>query len=145
MRVSLKKADLEKMFQAKAILDKEYRRHYTHHQLALMLNTNEYKLKHGFKQTFHVTLYEYLTRMRIQKAKDLLAYTDYPVSRVAAEVGFPNASNFSKRFIQCTGVLPLEYRNQQSNTPDFTIFYPDLPVCRCNLRVSCLPLKYMSH
>lgn len=129
MRLKLKKADLEIMFRAKAILDKEYRQHYTLRQFAVKLNTNEYKLKHGFKQTFKVTLYEYLTRVRIQKAKDLLAYTDYPVSRVAAQVGFPDASNFSKRFKQCTGLLPLEYRNRRSNTPDFTIFYPDLPVC----------------
>lgn len=129
MRLKLKQADLELMFQAKAILDKEYRQHYTLQQFALKLNTNEYKLKHGFKQTFKVTLYEYLTQVRIQKAKDLLAYTDYPVSRVAAAVGFPDASNFSKRFKQCTGLLPLEYRNRQTNTPDFTIFYPDLPVC----------------
>jgi AraC-like DNA-binding protein len=130
MRLKLKREDLEKMFLAKAILDKEYKQHYTNQQLALKLNTNEYKLKHGFKQTFRVTLYEYLTQVRIQKAKDLLAYTDYPVSRVAADVGFPDASNFSKRFKQRTGVLPLEYRNRQSNTPDFTIFYPDLPVCQ---------------
>lgn len=130
MRLKLKREDLDKMFLAKAILDKEYKQHYTNQQLAMKLNTNEYKLKHGFKQTFKVTLYEYLTRVRIQKAKDLLAYTDYPVSRVASDVGFPDASNFSKRFKQRTGVLPLEYRNQQSNTPDFTIFYPDLPICQ---------------
>jgi AraC-like DNA-binding protein len=128
MRLKLKKDDLEKMFLAKAILDKEYKKHYTNQQLAQKLNTNEHKLKHGFKQTFKITIYEYLTRVRMQKAKDMLAYTDYPVSRVAADVGFPDASNFSKRFKQCTGVLPLEYRNQQSNTPDFTIFYPDLPI-----------------
>src|SRR5688500_15482476 len=115
MRLKLKREDLEKMFLAKAILDKEYKQHYTNQQLALKLNTNEYKPKHGFKQTFRVTLYEYLTQVRIQKAKDLLAYTDYPVSRVAADVGFPDASNFSKRFKQRTGVLPLEYRNRQSN------------------------------
>ena len=130
MRLRLKKDDLEKMFLAKAILDNEYRQHYTNQQLAQKLNTNEYKLKHGFKQTFNLTLYEYLTTVRIQKAKDMLAYTDYPVSRVAADVGFPDSSNFSKRFKQCTGILPMEYRNKKSDTPDFTIFYPDLPICQ---------------
>jgi AraC-like DNA-binding protein len=110
MKLNLKQEDVEKLHLAKAILEKEYKQHYTNYQLARKVSTNEYKLKHGFKQTFKVNLYEFLTKIRIEKAKDLLKYTEDPVSRIAINVGYPDGGCFSKRFKQLTGFSPLKYR-----------------------------------
>jgi two-component system response regulator YesN len=60
-----------------------------------------------------MSLYEFLTNIRIEKAKDLLEYTEEPVSRVAAHVGFPDGGSFCKRFKQCTGFSPLKYRQMR--------------------------------
>lgn len=113
MQLNLRTEDVEKLHLAKAIIEKEYRQHYTNPQLARKVRTNEYKLKHGFKQTFHMSLYEFLTNIRIEKAKDLLEYTEDPVSRVAIHVGFPDGGRFCKRFKQCTGFSPLKYRQMR--------------------------------
>jgi AraC-like DNA-binding protein len=113
MKLNLKQEDVEKLHLAKAILEKEYRQHYTNYQLARKVSTNEYKLKHGFKQTFNMNLYEFLTSIRIEKAKDLLEFTEEPVSRVAINVGFPDGGSFSKRFKQLTGFSPLKYRQMK--------------------------------
>jgi|RhiMetdeSRZDD1v2_1073273.scaffolds.fasta_scaffold11603_11 AraC-like DNA-binding protein len=110
MKLNLKGEDVEKIHLAKAILEKEFRQHYTNHQLARKVSTNEYKLKHGFKQTFNINLYEFLTSIRIEKAKDMLEYTEEPIWRIAINVGFPDGSSFSKRFKQVTGFTPLTYR-----------------------------------
>ncbi|THU39208.1 helix-turn-helix transcriptional regulator [Niastella caeni] len=113
MKLNLRTEDVEKLHLAKAIIEKEYRQHYTSPQLAQKVRTNEYKLKHGFKQTFHMSLYEFLTNIRIEKAKDLLEYTEDPVSRVAINVGFPDGGSFCKRFKQYTGLSPLKYRQMR--------------------------------
>ena len=113
MHLNLRTEDVEKLHLVKAIIEKEYRQHYTNPQLARKVRTNEYKLKHGFKQTFHMSLYEFLTNIRIEKAKDLLEYTEEPVSRVANHVGFPDGGSFCKRFKQCTGFSPLKYRQMR--------------------------------
>jgi AraC-like DNA-binding protein len=113
MQLNLRTEDVEKLYLVKSIIEKEYRRHYTNPQLARKVRTNEYKLKHGFKQTFQVSLYEFLTNIRIEKAKDLLEYTEDPVARVAINVGFPDGGSFCKRFKQCTGFSPLKYRQMR--------------------------------
>jgi len=117
MILNLRREDVEKLHLAKAIIEKEYRQHYTNPQLARKVSTNEYKLKHGFKQTFHMSLYQFLTNIRIEKAKDLLEYTEEPVGRIAINVGFPDAGSFCKRFKQRTGFSPLKYR--QMRTAEF--------------------------
>jgi AraC-like DNA-binding protein len=117
MKLNLRSEDVEKLHLVKAIIEKEYRQHYTNLQLARKVSTNEYKLKHGFKQTFHMSLYKFLTNIRIEKAKDLLEFTEDPVSRVASNVGFPDGGSFCKRFKQCTGFSPLKYRQMRLAGP----------------------------
>lgn len=113
MILNLRREDVEKLHLVKAIIEKNYRHHYTNPQLARKVSTNEYKLKHGFKQTFHMSLYEFLTNIRIEKAKYLLEHTEEPVLRVAINVGFPDGGGFCKRFKQCTGFSPLKYRQMK--------------------------------
>jgi len=52
----------------------------------------------------------YITRMRMEKAKEYLRNTDWVVSRISVEVGYTNFSYFSKVFKEYTGKTPNEYR-----------------------------------
>lgn len=63
-----------------------------------------------FKRHMQSTPYNYLLRYRITRAKELLAETDLPVSRIATDVGFASESNFSYRFSQVVGESPTAYR-----------------------------------
>ena len=51
---------------------------------------------------------EYLTRKRMEHAKTLLMHTDYPVAVVALEVGYEDASAFSRRFRRHFGQSPMQ-------------------------------------
>lgn len=53
---------------------------------------------------------EYLTRLRIEKAKELLANTDWKVYAVAAAVGYEDAFYFSRLFKRIMGVSPGDWR-----------------------------------
>ena len=59
-----------------------------------------------FKKSFGVPLSAYLTERRMARAKTLLANTDYPVSVVAAFVGYDDASAFTRRFHAHHGQSP---------------------------------------
>ncbi len=63
-----------------------------------------------FKKKMGVTPYQYLLKLRIQKAKELLKLGQYSVSETAALCGFVNLSHFSSFFKEMTGCSPLEYR-----------------------------------
>lgn len=58
----------------------------------------------------------YLTRYRIQRAKQLLRHSALPVGAVAASVGFEDPFYFSRTFRRETGLSPTEYR-RRGETP----------------------------
>lgn len=67
-----------------------------------------------FKKTTGKNYTEYVTEIRIKKAKELLEHTELRVSDVAEMTGFSNANYFSQVFKKMTGLSPNEYR--QRNT-----------------------------
>lgn len=57
-----------------------------------------------------ISLPNYIAERRMEKAKEYLANSSIPVSRIATEVGYNNFSYFSKTFRELTGCTPNEYR-----------------------------------
>ena len=109
--MNLSNDDLHKIAQVKAILENEYRSSNTHSQLAKRVNTNESKLRKSFKLVTKKTIYEHLTGVRIEKAKEMLETTDEPVKAIAIKVGY-DVSNLVKQFKKITGTSPLEWRKK---------------------------------
>ena len=58
------------------------------------------------------TIEQYLIRLRIEKAKELLAYKDINVSEVAYRLGYASAAHFSRQFKKMAGVSPSIYRDE---------------------------------
>src|SRR5262249_17668021 len=54
----------------------------------------------------------YLTRRRIERAKDLLRLVNLTVTEVCLLVGFSSLGSFSARFAELVGVAPTQYRDQ---------------------------------
>ena len=53
---------------------------------------------------------EYLTLLRVEHAKDLLANTDMTIRDISIQVGYYDSGSFIRRFKQVTGETPLQYR-----------------------------------
>ncbi|HSU50555.1 MAG TPA: AraC family transcriptional regulator [Segetibacter sp.] len=109
--MKLSNDDLHKIAQVRSILENEYRCSNTHALLARRVNTNESKLRKGFKLVNNKTIYEYLIGVRIEKAKEMLETTDEPVKAIAIKVGY-DVSNLVKQFKKITGMAPLEWRKK---------------------------------
>lgn len=65
-----------------------------------------------FKQMTGKTFLEYLTDIRLEKAKDQLLGTDAPVADIASMVGFATSSYFGQLFRAATGLSPKRYRDR---------------------------------
>ena len=63
-----------------------------------------------FKESLHVSPYEYLLGVRMNKASLLLQATTLPVKQIAEMVGYKDALVFSKAFKQKIGISPKAFR-----------------------------------
>jgi two-component system response regulator YesN len=66
-----------------------------------------------FKQYSGETFVEFLTRVRMEKAKDLLNLTDIKIYEIASKVGYGESQYFSVIFKRHTGMTPKEYRSSR--------------------------------
>ncbi|MFC0472677.1 response regulator [Halalkalibacter kiskunsagensis] len=66
-----------------------------------------------FKQEYRETITDYVTKIRIDKAKELLENPYLKIYEVAEAVGYQNDKYFIKVFKKFEGQTPSEYRNQK--------------------------------
>lgn len=65
-----------------------------------------------FKQETGETLLEYMTKVRVEKAKGLLTDTDRKVLDITTAVGYNHETYFRNVFKHYTGLTPKEYREK---------------------------------
>lgn len=66
----------------------------------------------AFKDGCDMTLWEYLTRLRVSHAQRLLLTTDWTVQHIALECGFGSPGRFFAAFRRFCGCTPREYRHR---------------------------------
>lgn len=64
-----------------------------------------------FKKETGEGVIDYITKVRIDRAKSLLRGTELKSSEISQKVGIPDSKYFSKLFKKMTGVTPSEYRD----------------------------------
>lgn len=72
---------------------------------------NKEYISRKFKQVFSETITDYLTKIRMEKARELLENPKYKIYEIAYHVGYQNEKYFSKVFKKLIGLTPNEYRN----------------------------------
>lgn len=65
-----------------------------------------------FKETYGETPNEFLIRLRVEKAKQMLITENYTVSEVCEKVGYISLGSFSSLFFKQVGMAPTLYRRQ---------------------------------
>ncbi len=65
-----------------------------------------------FRNETGSTLNQYITRVRMEQAKEFLSDTDLSISEISAKVGYSDGNYFGKSFKKYTGQTPSEYREK---------------------------------
>ncbi len=68
------------------------------------------RLAHVFKEQMGITIFDYVTSVRIARAKHLLLATDRSCTEIGFEVGYNNQSYFSRTFKSAVGLTPRQFR-----------------------------------
>lgn len=68
------------------------------------------RLAHVFKEQMDITLIDYLTSVRIDRAKQLLLATTQNCTEICFQVGYNNQSYFTRTFKRLVGMTPRKFR-----------------------------------
>lgn len=106
----------EKVSQMIAYMENNYNKNITLAMTANAVNINYTYSSMVFKQEMGVSFTEYLTAIRIQKAKDLLLSTNCYTYEIGQRVGFTNDKYFIRQFKMSCGITPQEFRKMEKKT-----------------------------
>lgn len=81
--------------------------------ICLRFGINEFALKHGFRETFKTSVFEYLLSCRLEYAKDLLQNTGSTIQEIASKVGYKYPNHFSTAFKNKFGISPGSLANRR--------------------------------
>ncbi|MDG5977081.1 AraC family transcriptional regulator [Hydrogenophaga taeniospiralis CCUG 15921] len=80
--------------------------------LAAALGMSESRFSRFFRRATGNTFTDFVNRVRISRACQLLMDSEQQVTHICYEVGFNNVANFNRRFLEIKGMTPSEFRKQ---------------------------------
>src|SRR3984893_3715281 len=83
--------------------------------LAEIVDLSLYHFARAFAQSFGVPPHRYHMARRIDRAKGLLEKPALSVTQIGIQIGFREASSFTRAFRKFTGLRPTEYRRQRED------------------------------
>lgn len=103
---------LERMYKAKEILIRNYKKPPTLRKLAIELGTNDCTLKIEFKKVFGVSAYAFLTDYKMGIAKDYLLEDRLSIAEISEHLGYKNATHFTAAFKKYHELTPSRFKAQ---------------------------------
>lgn len=85
-------------------------------ELAVEAQLSSFHFARMFKQSVGVPPRVYLTRLRIERACELLEHTDLPITEIALEVGYSSSQVFARVFLKYQSMPPSAYRRAKRDT-----------------------------
>ena len=71
--------------------------------------------RRAFKETFGMTFHTYVSRRRVERAKEMMVTTDQPLTAIASRCGFADQSHFGRVFRRERNLTPMAYRRQAAH------------------------------
>ncbi|MGI5899392.1 MAG: helix-turn-helix domain-containing protein [Christensenellales bacterium] len=89
-------------------------KHYAEADLSLIRLEDAFEISQSsisriFKQTVRINFIDYLSRLRVEKAKEMMRAEDVTVGEISARVGYENEATFRRVFKRYEGFSPTQY------------------------------------
>lgn len=97
---------------AKKFIDNNYHKDITLEDVSQAVNLSPYYFSKLFKSETGENFIDYLTKVRITNAKQLLQNRDLSIKEICYTIGYSDPNYFSRNFKKIVGVTPTEFREQ---------------------------------
>ena len=102
---------LSKIDKARLIIREKINSPISPEEIAASLNMSYTWFRRMFRQYTGLAPAQYITQLKIQKARELLSVTSMPIKEIALELGYESIDYFSTLFKKQTGTTPGQFRN----------------------------------
>jgi AraC-like DNA-binding protein len=102
---------------ARELIDRDFAQPLTLDSMAQAAHLSKFHFARAFTKAYGETPRTYLTRRRIERAKDLLRAANLTITEICFLVGFESVGSFSSRFRDLVGMSPTEYRSASAGAP----------------------------
>lgn len=97
---------------AKAYIEEYYYKDLSLDDVSRIVDISPYYFSKLFKEETGENFIEYLTNIRIEKAKKLLHNRELSIKNICADIGYSDPNYFSRIFKKQVGLTPTEYRER---------------------------------
>ena len=104
---------------AKDYIRKHYREKIYLSEVAEVLGISEGYLSRLFRSETGGCFQDYVNEERVNRASNLLLYSDFSLTQIAEYVNFPNQSYFGKIFRKYKNMTPKAFRDKYKNKEAF--------------------------
>lgn len=98
---------------ARKYIDSNYNKDISLDDVSREVDISPYYFSKIFKEETGRNFVEYVTEVRMNRAKELLAFTDMPMKEICYEIGYSDPNYFSRSFKKNTGLTPTEYKEKK--------------------------------
>lgn len=97
---------------AEIYINENYSKDITLDDVAREVNMSYHYFSKLFKEETHLNFCDYLTNVRVSRAKEFLMRADLSIKDISGRVGYQDPNYFSKIFKKVTGITPTAYREK---------------------------------
>jgi transcriptional regulator GlxA family with amidase domain len=101
---------------ARDLIDRDYATQVDLTALAARAGYSRYHFIRAFRAAYGATPGDYLSRRRVERARELLRTANLTVTEVCFLVGFSSLGSFSSRFAELSGCSPSDYQRRMRAT-----------------------------
>uniref|UniRef100_A0AAU6WP36 AraC family transcriptional regulator n=1 Tax=Chryseobacterium endophyticum TaxID=1854762 RepID=A0AAU6WP36_9FLAO len=96
----------------KKFIDENYHRNIKVEEIGKLIGINQNKIRKEFKAQYHLTVSDYMSELRMLKAKKLIIDKKMMIKEIAIECGYEYVQNFTRAFKKKFGVAPEKLRTE---------------------------------
>lgn len=99
-----------------------YNQPLTVKMVADYLTISEAYLQKMFRSNLNVSIHTFINQTRIAKAKNLIANTNFPIKKIAKDVGYNSIQSFIENFKNIVKCTPTEFKGREIHNDDLDFF-----------------------
>lgn len=107
---------------AVSYIQANYNQNLTVKKVADYLGISVPYLQKMFRNSLHTSIHAFINQTRISKAKNLIANTNFPIKKIAKDIGYNSSQAFIENFKSVVGCTPTEFKETEIHNDNLYFF-----------------------